>query len=59
MKQACEAGEYGFVPDYARIDILYNEGGFYLEFISSSSFDTSASLRSFILLTTESVVVFL
>lgn len=31
MKQAYEAGAYGFVPDYARIDILYNEGGFYLD----------------------------
>lgn len=31
MKQAYEVGEYGFVPDYARIDILYNEGGFYLD----------------------------
>ena len=31
MKQAYEAGAYGFVPDYARLDILYNEGGFYLD----------------------------
>jgi len=31
MKQAYDAGAYGFVPDYARIDILYNEGGFYLD----------------------------
>jgi len=31
MKQAYEAGAYGFVPDYARIDILYSEGGFYLD----------------------------
>ncbi len=31
MRQAYEAGAYGFVPDYARIDILYNEGGFYLD----------------------------
>ncbi len=31
MEQAYKAGAYGFVPDYARIDILYNEGGFYLD----------------------------
>lgn len=31
MKQAYEHGAYGFVPDYARIDILYNHGGFYLD----------------------------
>ncbi len=31
MKQAYEAGAYGFVPDYARLDILYNEGGLYLD----------------------------
>ncbi len=31
MKQAYEAGAYGFVPDFARLDILYNEGGFYLD----------------------------
>lgn len=31
MKKAYEAGAYGFVPDYARLDILYNEGGFYLD----------------------------
>lgn len=31
MKQAYECGAYGFVPDYARLDILYNEGGFYFD----------------------------
>lgn len=31
MKQAYEAGAYGFVPDYARLDILYHHGGFYLD----------------------------
>ena len=31
MKHAYEAKAYGFVPDYARLDILYNEGGFYLD----------------------------
>lgn len=31
MKQAYEAGKYGFVPDYARVDILYRHGGIYLD----------------------------
>ena len=31
MKQAYEAKAYGFVPDYARLDILYREGGLYLD----------------------------
>lgn len=31
MKQAYEVGAYGFVPDYARLDILYHEGGLYLD----------------------------
>lgn len=31
MKQAYEAKKWGFVPDYARLDILYNHGGFYLD----------------------------
>ena len=31
MEQAYKAGAYGFVPDYARLDILYNEGGLYLD----------------------------
>lgn len=31
MREAYNKGAYGFVPDYARIDILYNEGGFYLD----------------------------
>lgn len=31
MSQAYHAGAYGFVPDYARLDILYHEGGFYLD----------------------------
>lgn len=31
MEQAYNAGAYGFVPDYARLDILYNEGGLYLD----------------------------
>lgn len=31
MKEAYENGAYGFVPDYARLDILYNHGGIYLD----------------------------
>lgn len=31
MRQAYDARVYGFVPDYARLDILYNEGGLYLD----------------------------
>ena len=31
MKQAYCAHAYGFIPDYARLDILYQEGGFYLD----------------------------
>ena len=31
MRQAYESGAYGFVPDYARLDILYHEGGFYFD----------------------------
>ena len=31
MKQAYENGAYGFVPDYARLDILYTYGGIYMD----------------------------
>ena len=31
MLQAYEAGKWGFVPDYARVDIIYNYGGIYLD----------------------------
>lgn len=31
MKQAYEAKAYGFVPDYARLDILYHYGGIYMD----------------------------
>ena len=31
MKEAYECKKWGFVPDYARIDIVYNEGGIYLD----------------------------
>lgn len=31
MLEAYRAGKYGFVPDYARLDIIYNYGGIYLD----------------------------
>lgn len=31
MKQAFEAKKWGFVPDYARLDIIYQHGGIYLD----------------------------
>ncbi|MBR1460567.1 hypothetical protein IJ596_02890 [bacterium] len=31
MEEAYEAGDYGFVPDYARLDILYTHGGIYMD----------------------------
>ncbi len=31
MHEAYQAGKYGFVPDYARLDIIYNCGGIYLD----------------------------
>lgn len=31
MKQAYERKKWGFVPDYARLDIIYHEGGIYLD----------------------------
>lgn len=31
MLQAYEKKEWGFVPDYARLDIIYNYGGIYLD----------------------------
>ena len=31
MKEAYEAKKWGFVPDYARLDIIYTHGGIYLD----------------------------
>ncbi len=31
MKEAYEAKKWGFVPDYARLDIVYNYGGIYMD----------------------------
>lgn len=30
-RQAYEAGKWGFIPDLARLEILYEQGGFYLD----------------------------
>ena len=31
MYEAYQVGKWGFVPDYARMDIIYNHGGIYLD----------------------------
>lgn len=31
MRQAYEAGKWGFVPDYARLDVIFHHGGIYLD----------------------------
>lgn len=31
MKEAYEAKKWGFVPDYARLDIIYHHGGIYMD----------------------------
>lgn len=31
MKEAYDSGMWGFVPDYARLDIIYGHGGIYLD----------------------------
>lgn len=31
MRQSYEAKKWGFVPDYARLDVLYEQGGIYLD----------------------------
>lgn len=31
MKEAYDAKKWGFVPDYARLDIIYNHGGIYVD----------------------------
>lgn len=31
MRQAYENKKWGFVPDYARLDVIYNNGGIYLD----------------------------
>ena len=49
MKEAFDAGKWGFVPDYARLDIIYRYGGIYLDTDVEivRSFDSLLSLRGF------------
>lgn len=50
IKQAYEAQKWGFVSDYARLDILYRYGGIYLDTDVEvlKSFDSLLKLQSFI-----------
>lgn len=49
MKQAYEAGKWGFVPDYARLDVIYQYGGIYLDTDVEviKSFDSLLNLSAF------------
>ena len=49
MKQAYEAKKWGFVPDYARLDIIYTCGGIYLDTDVEivKSFDSLLNLKGF------------
>ena len=49
MKEAYEAKKWGFVPDYARLDIIYTHGGIYLDTDVEivRSFDPLLELRGF------------
>lgn len=49
MKQAYEAKKWGFVPDYARLDIIYRYGGIYLDTDVEvlKSFDSLLKLKGF------------
>ncbi|MBQ9880339.1 MAG: glycosyl transferase [Clostridia bacterium] len=49
MKEAYEAKKWGFVPDYARLDIVYTHGGIYLDTDVEivKSFDPLLSLSAF------------
>lgn len=49
MRQALEAKKWGFVPDYARLDIIYTYGGIYLDVDVEivRSFDPLLSLSGF------------
>lgn len=49
MRQAYEAQKWGFVPDYARLDIIYEYGGIYLDTDVEMvrNFDELLSQRSF------------
>ena len=49
MKEAFEAKKWGFVPDYARLDIIHKYGGIYLDVDVEmvKSFDTLLNYRGF------------
>ena len=49
MKEALEARKWGFVPDYARLDIVYTHGGIYLDTDVEivRSFDPLLELKGF------------
>ena len=49
MKEAYEAKKWGFVPDYARLDIVYTHGGIYLDTDVEivKSFDPLLELQGF------------
>lgn len=49
MKEAYEAKKWGFVPDYARLDIIYTHGGIYLDTDVEivKSFDPLLELQGF------------
>ena len=49
MQQAYEAKKWGFVPDYARLDIIYQYGGIYLDTDVQviQSFDLLLKLKGF------------
>lgn len=49
MKEALEAKKWGFVPDFARLDIIYQHGGIYLDTDVEiiKSFDTLLENRGF------------
>ncbi len=50
MKEAYEAKKWGFVPDYARLDIIYKYGGIYLDVDVEivKSFDPLLNYKAFL-----------
>ncbi len=58
MKEAYEAKKWGFVPDYARLDIIYRYGGIYLDTDVEivRSFDPLLELQGFAGFQDESLV---
>lgn len=60
MKDALEAKKWGFVPDYARLDIIYQHGGIYLDTDVEviKSFDDLLSNQGFVGFESETLVNF-